>query len=153
MTYRAGSTDVAFRFDVDQAGQIRAFDDLKHNRVSLYCSVWTPIKLPPWGRVAQLVLIVDGELRERSCCKADHEAGNEQLPMDPTHADLAMVSIRNPDAGECVPFHQKALLFGADSAVLHYIFFSRMHAALFKEISGPPQLDTSTTSARYSPRQ
>lgn len=31
--------NIAFRFGVDQAGKLRAFDDLKSNHVNLHCTV------------------------------------------------------------------------------------------------------------------
>ena len=48
-TYAHGSVNIAFRFGVDQADKLRACDDLEHNEVNLYCTVWTPIKLATWA--------------------------------------------------------------------------------------------------------
>ena len=46
--------DIAFRFGVEQAEKHRDFDDLKRILTNLACSVASPIKLAPWGHLAQL---------------------------------------------------------------------------------------------------
>ena len=46
LSYGRGSTDISFRFAVDQADKLRACGDIENNHVNLYCSVRTPIKLP-----------------------------------------------------------------------------------------------------------
>ena len=53
-----GSTVVAFRFGVDQGGEIRACDDLKYSTANQYCAFHTPIKLPTWDHIGQMALEV-----------------------------------------------------------------------------------------------
>ena len=137
-TYGKGSTNVAFRFGVDQADKLRAGDDLKHNHVNLYCSVWTPIKLHTWGHIAQMCLDVKDDLREWSFFKADSQAAYNQLPMGPEHRNLAMVALRNPETNGRAAFPPKALLFGAVAAVWHYNCFSRLLSVVFNRIFGIP---------------
>ena len=74
LTYGNGSANIAFRFSVGQDDKLRACDDLKHNHVKLYCSVWTPIKLPTWDHIAQMRLGIKEDLREWPFFKADHES-------------------------------------------------------------------------------
>ena len=140
LTYGHGSANIAFLFGVDHADKLRACDDLKHNHVDRYCSVWAPIKLPTWDRIAQMCLGVKEDLRERPFFKADRESAYKQLPMGPKHHNLAMGSIRNPDTGERAVFPPKALLFGAVAAVLRYNCFSRLPPAMFNKIFGIPMV-------------
>ena len=45
---------MAFRFRVDQAGKLRARDDLKHALTNTACQIKTPIWLVSRGHVSQL---------------------------------------------------------------------------------------------------
>ena len=55
-TFAKGSVNISFRLGVDQAAKRRACDAIKHNEVNLYCAIWTPVKLPTWGHIAQMCL-------------------------------------------------------------------------------------------------
>ena len=119
-TYTHGSVNIAFRFGVGQADKLRACDDLKHNEVSLYCAVWTPVKLPTLDHIAQMRLNVRPTKKSCEVLKADHEAACKQLPMRPERTNLAFVAIRDPLTSRRMAFRPKSLLFGATSAVFHY---------------------------------
>ena len=71
-TYEEGSVNVAFRFGVGPAGDFRARDDVKRDDVNLYCAVWAPIRLPTWGRIAEMPLGARPTKRNREFFKADH---------------------------------------------------------------------------------
>ena len=137
-TYDRGPINIAFRFGVDQADKLRACDDLKHNEVNLYCTVWTPIKLPTWDHIAQMCLDIRHTRKPWEFFKSDHEAAYKQLPLRPEHARLAFVALRDPITSRWMAFPPKALLFGATSAVLHYNCFSRLLAVLTNRIFGIP---------------
>ena len=51
-----GSADSAFRLGVDQADKLRGCDGLNSNAVGLFRIVWTPVKLPTLGHIAQMRL-------------------------------------------------------------------------------------------------
>ena len=137
-TFEKDRVNIAFRFGVDQADKLRACDDLKHNHVNLHCTVWTPIKLPTWDHISQMCLNIRTSERKWAFLKADHEAAYKQLPLEPSHANLALVALRNPVTSEWMAFPPKSLLFGAVAAVLHYNCFSRMVAVLFNLTFGIP---------------
>ena len=61
-----------------------------------------------------------GRRKKWAFFKADRESAYKQPPMEPDHADLALVALRNPTSGKRMAFPPMALLFGAASAVLHY---------------------------------
>ena len=117
-TYAHVSVNIAFRFGVGQADKIRACGDLKHNVVNIYCTVWTPIKLPTWGQIAQMCLNVRPSRETWEFPNTDHKAACKQLPTRPEHANLSMVALRDPITSRRVAFHPKALLFGDTSEVL-----------------------------------
>ena len=73
-TYAHDSVNTAFRFGVDQSDKLRACDDLENNEVDIYCTVWTPIKLPIWGHIAQMRLNVRPSEKSWGFFNADHEA-------------------------------------------------------------------------------
>ena len=50
----AGGYNIAFRFGVDQAGKLRACDDLELSLTNAACRPHSPIKLVSWGRVSHL---------------------------------------------------------------------------------------------------
>ena len=125
-----GTANIAFRFGVDQADKLRACGDLRRNTANLYCTVWTPIKLPTWDRLSQLCLNIRTSDREWAFFKADRQAAYKKLPLAPEHQRLAMVALRDPVTDEWKASPPKALLFGATSAVLHYNCFPRLLAAL-----------------------
>ena len=137
-TYAHGSVKISLRLGVDQADKLRACDDLNHNDVDLYFTVWPPIKLPTWDRIAQMRLNVRPSRETREFPNADREAAYKQLPMRPAHANLAMVALRDPITSRRIAFHPKALPFGPTSAVLRYSCFSRLSATLFDGIFGIP---------------
>ena len=105
-TYGKGEVNSAFRSGVDQADKLRAFDDLRPNRVNLRCAVWTPIKLPTWGHIPQMCLQIRTSRRKWASFKDDPEAVYKQLPLGTSHARLAMVSLRIPITAEWVDFRR-----------------------------------------------
>ena len=70
-TFARGSVNSAFRLGGDQADKLRACDDLEHNEVNLYCTVWTPMKIPTWRHIAQVRR--DARPSKKACefCKGD----------------------------------------------------------------------------------
>ena len=56
--YPGEAGNIAFRFGVRQLGKLRACDNVKHNTTNLYFRTVTPIKLPTWGHIAQICLII-----------------------------------------------------------------------------------------------
>ena len=78
------------------------------------------------------------DLREWSLFKADREASYIKIQMGHEHRNLAMVSLRNPDAGDWAALPPNALLFGAVEASLRYNCFSRLRSVLFNRIFGFP---------------
>ena len=139
-TFEEGKTNIAFRFGVAQGDKLRACDDLRHNCVNLHCTVWTPIKLPTWDHISQMCLRVRRTKRRWAFFKADHEAAYKQLPLAPDQAKLALVALKNPTSGKWMAFPPKALLFGAEAAVLHYNCFSRLISVIFNKTFGIPLL-------------
>ena len=139
-TYAEGEANIAFRFGVAQGDKLRACGDLRHNCVNLHCTVWTPIILPTWDHISQMCIRVRNLRCQWSFFKADHEAAYKQLPLRPEHGNLTLVALRNPTSGKWVAFPPKALLFGAEAAVLHYNCFSRLASVIFNKIFGIPLL-------------
>ena len=137
-TYEKGSVVLAFRFGVDQLDKVRPCDDLKYSTTNQYCTVWTPIKLPTWDHIGQIAIDIQETNRPWSFIKTDHEAAYKQLPLDPDHCNLAMVTLRHPTLGTWFAFPPQALLFGAEAAVIHYNCFSRILGVLTNKIFGIP---------------
>ena len=137
-TYNKGEVVVAFRFGVDQLDKVRPCDDLKYSTTNQYCTVWTPIKLPTWDHIGQMAIEIKDTQRPWAFLKTDHEAAYKQLPLDPEHARLAMVTLRHPTLGTWFAFPPQALLFGAEAAVIHYNCFSRILGVLVNKIFGIP---------------
>ena len=76
-----GPIDISFRFGVGQMDKLRACDDLKYGATDLYCSVWTPSKLPTWGHISQLAASVRRTKCDWPFFKTDHESAYKQLPL------------------------------------------------------------------------
>ena len=132
----------AFRFGVVQGEKIRACDDLKANGVNSATHITTPITLPSWGHIASSVLRFQhfNPSASLSLIKADHEAAYKQLPLDPSEAGLAAVTLLNPTSNSWCAFLPRTLIFGSTSAVLHYNCLSRIVASLCCRILGIPRL-------------
>ena len=133
-----GKTVIAFRFGVDQMDKLRSCDDLKYSTTNMYCTVWTPIKLPTWDHIGQMTLEVANSNRPWSFMKMDHEAAYKQLPIDSDQTKYAMVALRHPTTLEWHAFPPFSLLFGAEAAVIHYNCYSRTVAILINRILGIP---------------
>ena len=135
-----GPVNISFRFDVGQMEKLRACDDLKYGTANLFCSVWTPIKLPTWDHISQLAALVRDTKCAWSFFKTDHESAYKQLPIAPEDQNLSAVALRRPVAGKWMAFAPRTLLFAAVAAVLHYNCFSRAVAAPFTKVTGIPLL-------------
>ena len=131
---------IAFRFGVEQMDISRSRDDLKYSTTNLYCTVWTPIKLPTWDHIAQISLRARPTNEPWAFFKTDHEAAYKQLPLDPTQANLAMVALRHPTLRTWFVFAPRSLIFGSVAAVIHYNCFSRIISVLTNKIFGIPLL-------------
>ena len=105
--------NIALRVGVEQAGKLRACDDLKHNWANLACSVWTPITLPTWDHIAQSALDLRKRKLDWEFTKEDHASAYKNLPLLPEHARLAFFALRSPDNGQWYAFPPRALIFGA----------------------------------------
>ena len=139
-TYQKGKTNIAFRFDVDLADKVRARDDHRRNtaNIHLHCTVWAPIKLPTRDHISHMSLNIRHTQRKWAFSKSDHEAAYKQLPTTPDHTNLALVALKSPTAGRRMASPPRALLFGAESSVLHYDCFPRLISAIFNNIFGIP---------------
>ena len=140
-TYAHGSFNIDFRFGVAHADKLGAFGGLQHNEDNLCRTIWMPIKLPTCDHIGQMRLNVGPSEKTCEFFKAGHEAAYKQLPMRPEHSNLAMVALRDPVTSRWMAFHPKALLFGANSAVLRYRCFSLLSAVLFNRIFGIPLVE------------
>ena len=118
--------NIAFRFGVEQGAKLRACDDLRHSRTNLSCVVETPIKLVSWDHLAELTNLVNDGSRDWGFFKADHEAAYKQLPLDYSHANLAVIALRSPTNGLWYGFLSRTLMFGAIAAALRYNVFPRL---------------------------
>ena len=132
--------NIAFRFGVAQGEKLRACDDLRHSHTNLSCVVETPIKLVSWDHLAELTNLVNDGSRDWAFFKADHEAAYKQLPLDYSHAKLAVVALRSPIDGRWYGFLSRTMMFGAISAVLHYNVFSRLLSEIVSKLLGIPLL-------------
>ena len=94
--WRSKSYNIAVRFGVEQAGKLRACDDLRHSLTNLACHVTTPIQLVSWGRISQLSHLLNNGVDDCDMFKADHEAAYKQLPLDLPDQDTAAIALRNP---------------------------------------------------------
>lgn len=134
--WKLKQSNIAFRFGVEQADKLRAFDDLKHSLTNLACSVVTPAKLVSWGQLAQLSHILSEKKIDWGLIKADHEAAYKQLPIGPADQACAIIALRRPTSGKWYGFATRTLIVGAVAVVLHYNVFSRAIAALGDLIFG-----------------
>ena len=133
--------NAAFRFPVAQPDKTRACDDLKYGRINLRTSDYTPITLPTWDHVSQLCSDISDPNTDWSFFKADHASAYKNLPLNPDHGNLCVVTLQDPSGGEWYGFPPKTLLFGAAVAVLHYNLFSRIVAILANRIFGLPVIN------------
>ena len=130
--------NLAFRFGVKQAENLRACDDWKHSMTNLACSVHTPIKLVSWDHIAQIShLISEGKL-ELGMVKADHEAAYKQLPIDPDDQALTIIALRCPTDNKWYGFVTRTLVFGVVAAVLRYNVFPRAVSCGICRVFGIP---------------
>ena len=139
-TLRNPELNIAFRFGVEQGEKLRACDDLRHSRTNLSCVVETPIKLVSWDHLAELTNLVSDGSRDWAFFKADREAAYKQLPLDSTHAKLAVIALRSPSDGRWYGFLSRTLMFGAIAAALHYNAFSRLLSEIDSKLLGIPLL-------------
>ena len=100
INYPGGPFDIAFRYEVQQVENLRACDDLKQAATNLYFATWTPVKLPTWGRIAQMCSSVGPEPLTWPFFKAG-----------PSRARLEVLDLTD--------FAPKASSFAAASADLH----------------------------------
>ena len=119
-TLRDEKLNVAFRFGVEQADEIRACDDLRYSMANLACVVHTPIKLASWDHLAEMCRHIQHTQKDWHLFKADHEAAYKQLPVLWGHSQLAVIALRSPADNQWYGFMIKTLMFGAVCAVLHY---------------------------------
>lgn len=96
---RVVETAAAFRFGVDQGGEIRACGDLKYSAANQYCATTAFIKRPTWGLIGKMALEVKSTNRPLAFIKTDHEAAYKQFPLGRQHSEYAMVTLRHPMAG------------------------------------------------------
>ena len=54
-TWRSSQFNISFRYGVEKAGKLRAFDNLNHSVANLACSVHTPILLASWDHISHMV--------------------------------------------------------------------------------------------------
>ena len=79
----SGGYNIAFRFGVEQAGKLRACDDLQHILANNDCGVHTPVKLVFWDHVSQMCHHFAADGRNWAMFNSDHEAANKQFPSTP----------------------------------------------------------------------
>ena len=132
--------NIAFRFGVEQGSKLRACDDLRRSRTNFPCVVETPIKLARWDHLAELTNLVNDGSRDWVFFIADHEAAYKQLPLDYSHAKLAVIALRSPHDGRWYGFLSRTLMFGAIAAVLRYNVFSRLLSELVSKLLVIPLL-------------
>ena len=130
--------NIAFRFGVEQAGNLRACDDLKHALTNLARTVVTPIKPVSWGHLAQLSQLLSQGKFELGMLKADREAAYKQLPINPADLPCAVIVRRRPTSGLRFGFPTRTLIFGDVAAVLHYNVFSRLITTVVNRVFGIP---------------
>ena len=123
-TIENGVVNIVLRFGVDQAGKLRACDDIRRNRANLHCEVRGPIELPKWEHIFQMRVKVKTSERKRAFVKEGREESYNQLPLEPSNARVAMVFIRNPATSVWMAFPPKALLLGDVAAALRYNCFA-----------------------------
>ena len=121
-------------------GKLRACDDLKYGATNLYCAVWTPIKLPTWGHIAQLAASARSAKRAWSFFKTDHESAYRKLPLSPEDQCVSAVVLRHPKTRAWAAFAPRALLLGEVAGLLRYNCFSSEVVALFTKVTGAPLL-------------
>ena len=95
----SGGYNIAFRFGVEQAGKLRACDDLKSGVTNKACRAHTPIKLVSWGHVSQLCRHIAADGRDWALFKVDHESAYKKLSIDPSGQPYAIVALRRPAPG------------------------------------------------------
>ena len=137
-TFGKNGVAVALRFGVDQMDKLRACGDLKYSTTNMYCTVWTPIKLPTWGHIGQMALNIADPRRSWSFMKRDHEAAYKQLPLGDNQTKYAMVALRHPTAMEWRAFPPRSFLVGAEAAAIHYNSYPRAAEILAPRIFGIP---------------
>ena len=137
-TFGENGLFIAFRFGVGKMDKLRSRDDLKYSTTNMYCTVWTPIKLPTWGHIGQMALNVDESHRSWTFMKMDRESAYKQLLLGDARAKYAMLTLRHPTAMEWRAFPPHSLLFGAEAAAIHYNCYSRTVAILISRIFGIP---------------
>ena len=135
-----GGYNIAFRLGVEQAGKLRACDDLKHGLTNQACRAHTPIKLVSWGHLSQLCRSFAKDGRDWALFKADNEAAYKQLPLGPADQLYDIVDLRHPTSSIWYGFRSRTLVFGSVAAVVHYNVFSRLVTAIFNRTFGAPPI-------------
>ena len=121
-------------FGVVQADKMRGFDDLRDSLANLACAVHTPITLPGWDHIAAATRILAENCRAWSFGKVDHRAAYMALPVTPTDAKYAVITLWCPVKKIRCGFRPRTQLFGSIDAVLHYSRLSRIIASLICRI-------------------
>ena len=93
-TVAGNKMNISCRFGVAQGEKMRDSDDLRHSRAKLACSALTPIKLAPWGHVAELCRKASSSPFDWAFSKADDEAAYKQIPPLPEHSQLAAIALK-----------------------------------------------------------
>lgn len=98
----------------------------------------SPIRLAPWGHLAQMRKRCRHGERDWALFKADHEAAYKQLPIALKDRRNAIMALRAPSNGRRFGFAPRALMFSATAAVLLYNVFSRLITAIVNMMMGIP---------------
>ena len=93
---RPEGVSTAFRFGVEQADKLRAFDDPIHNWANIACAVWTPITLPTWDHIAQSALDIRKRRLDWGFPKKIAHQPTKIPPLRPGRAHLAFVALQSP---------------------------------------------------------
>ena len=139
-------------FGVSHGGKLRARGDLRRNLVDICTAILTPITLPTWDRLAQMAKHVFASSKDWAFLKGGHASAYKQLPLDPKHANLTVIALRNPKSAKWVGFVPNVLLCGSVSAVLHYNCFSRPLEILVNRCIGIPACNYYDDFGPFTPK-
>ena len=78
--------------------------------------------------------------RPWSFLTTDHAAANEQLPLRPDQANLAIIALRGPATGQWTASRPRTLVSGATAAALRYNCLSRRLEAIASKTFGIPKM-------------
>ena len=121
-----------------QAGEIRAFDDLRHSLTNKGVRVSSPNTLPTWDIIAQQGYAIADQPRDWGIGVNDQESAYKHHPVRPEHADLDAVALRSPADGKLYGFTPRTQLFGSVASVMHYNIFSRVLVVIVNRALGIP---------------